>query len=103
MVSDTELLLSWVHSTKAVDPKKYVIPNSDKDTADKMKDIVEQYEKMLREPPHKRKRFLKGYLVQQGETLQSIQQNLRENQLNEGQPSGEQQSDDVSSGSEDSD
>lgn len=82
VVSDAELLLSWVHCTEGVDPKKYLTPNGDEETANEMKDIVEQYEKMLREPPRNRQKFVEGYLQQHRQTLKSIQENLKKEPSN---------------------
>ncbi|KAH7355001.1 hypothetical protein BKA65DRAFT_581699 [Rhexocercosporidium sp. MPI-PUGE-AT-0058] len=78
VVSDTEMVLGWVHCTKAIDPRKYLIADADEETLAKMKDIIEQYEKMAREPRRKKEKFVQEYLKRQRETLMSIQEKLKE-------------------------
>jgi hypothetical protein len=78
VASDTEMMLGWVHCTKAIDPRKYLTADTDEETPDKMKDIIEQYKKMVKAPRREKEKFVRDYLKRQRETLISIQEKLRE-------------------------
>ena len=78
MASDTEMMLGWVHCTKTIDPRKYLTADADEETANKMKDIIKQYKKMVKFPRQKKGYFVRDYLKRQRETLISIQEQLKD-------------------------